>query len=79
MKWCEHVDAREQCTFEIAGMKFCPTCGTPRPKEKSLAEKLREQFYTPATTIPVAECDRWERVAKVAEEHFETRHLKRDK
>jgi len=41
MEWCEHVD------LEIAKhytpslhWNYCPICGTPRPKEKSLEEEL---------------------------------------
>ena len=50
-EWCEHcmTSRNEMTTFKMVegyiGWNFCPICGTPRPKEIGLREKLVEQIY----------------------------------
>lgn len=45
---------------------FCPICGTPRPKEKSLAEKMKESVYA---TVACG-WDDYQKLEKIAEQHF---------
>ena len=60
-KWCIHMDVDyvriylDKKTFggtgssgmecDKAGVNFCPICGTPRPKELTLEEKLRSELF----------------------------------
>lgn len=46
-KWCEHCEIKigsdgvyKNSAYSY-GWKFCPICGTPRPADKTLAEKIR--------------------------------------
>ena len=45
--WCEHLsdDARLYSDAIKEDFKFCPICGTPRPTERTLAEKFRNVIY----------------------------------
>lgn len=56
--WCEE------------NFKFCPVCGTPRPVEKSLAEKFEKWLRTPVYD-KTHDCNSaGAELAKIAEEHF---------
>jgi len=51
-KWCEHRGIVPDGTGEYYSdhnWKFCPICGTPRPKEIGLREKLVEKFEEVST------------------------------
>jgi hypothetical protein len=75
--WCEHTDKVRSITVNylsdgtltIPYFNYCPECGTPRPKEKTLAEKfcdahpICKQHGRPHMSV----C---EILAKVAEDHF---------
>lgn len=54
-RWCEHIIKKPENSFWTPqhyfiqnsierGWHFCPICGTPRPKAKTLEEKFREVF-----------------------------------
>lgn len=58
--WCEHsviceeIGALQKLTADTvyvsksSSWKFCPICGTPRPKQSSLVEELAEELYAKA-------------------------------
>jgi len=84
--WCEHIYMNEisQSYFVhpiwplTDEAKFCPICGTPKPVEKELAQKLYQGFYASlvygGTGIwsDLLESQRaaWRAVASAATEHF---------
>ena len=82
--WCEHIYMNEisQSYFVhpiwplTDEAKFCPICGTPKPVEKELAQKLFEAWVKSycghATWIDLVELSKesWRKVASVADEHF---------
>lgn len=49
--WCEHMKPGSIWHFDSPNKpwfdqwKFCPTCGTPRPKEETLRERLARELY----------------------------------
>jgi len=50
MKWCSHMVVGVKISVsnrDLRAMewKFCPVCGTPKPVEKELAEKLYESTH----------------------------------
>ena len=86
-EWCEHCihspmpnDRKE---FHLKGMmiycdkfNFCPICGTPRPREKSLAEKFEDAnnlfLEVPETDTRIYKLKREsaEKLADIATTHF---------
>lgn len=78
MRWCEHCikspisGDREE--YHLKGFaiycdsfNYCPICATPRPKEKSLAEKFADWGeYQSAMSYE----EMFKELAKIAEEHF---------
>ena len=82
MKWCEHVFWGKSIDGSNEGWslcgdiqfskelnwKFCPICGTPRPVEKSLAEKFYE---SPFMCSRLGDCRELE---KIAEQHFKDKN-----
>ena len=50
-RWCEHMKPGKVWYFDSPNRpwfdqwKYCPTCGTPRPKEESLRERLARELY----------------------------------
>jgi hypothetical protein len=73
-EWCEHTrhEAHWEKDWLVVGghglngkdFMFCPICGTPRPTEKTLAEKFREY-------LPYAGSDmNLEGLAAIAAEHY---------
>ena len=46
---------------------FCPICGTPRPKEKTLAEKFGEFLFDSKNIMKGGVA---ENLARIAEDHF---------
>lgn len=66
-KWCEHLmwmecpmrgwhfRRDESCTWQWIQQEFakypCPICGTPRPKELSLVERVADAIATKTTSI----------------------------
>ena len=87
MKWCEHLKQEEKgvwwITYPRGGYSwtigdenmFCPICGTPRPKEKTLEEKMADRlngFYKHR----LIEADIWtiaNALTSVANEHFNSK------
>ena len=79
MKWCEHCND-EFCRWEtwvthLSNVwKFCPICGTPRPKEKTLEEKFKARLeMNPSGDLALTWIvDQWtiKKLAEIAEEHF---------
>lgn len=54
--------------------KFCPICGTPRPKEKTLAEKFRmqcEEMFSSETADKLSHSGIYLDLEKIALAHFE--------
>ena len=82
MKWCKHFVKNHgglsewwysprphpQATMSLLkeSWDYCPHCGTPRPKENSLAKKFWEYHCLNAVDMDVL-CNR---LAEIAEEHF---------
>ena len=80
MVWCEHcveTSSGYECliigiiSLRTGKMRFCPVCGTPKPAEKELAEKLFA-VHGWASWKDISEDMKsdWRKVASVAEEHF---------
>ena len=72
--WWQYSDTHKSFAIELSVIQinFCPICGTPRPKEKSLAEKLKYACYPGYHSEIWYELD-WESVALAAEEHFKNK------
>ena len=76
MKWCEHCND-EFCRWgtwvtHLSNVwKFCPICGTPRPKEKTLEEKFKQwsKRIIGESNYPEMAKD----LANIAEEHFKAK------
>lgn len=81
MEWCEHLIKGESfynkhldpysLVFKGEHWKFCPICGAPRPKEKSLQEKIdsilmRHLFRSEIYTTHSVSIE----LTRIAEEHF---------
>jgi len=69
-EWTSHNTDKRWCSCVILGAdldnwKYCPECGTPRPKPRSLAELLKENFGD-----GVIVGDAWKRIADYCEKHF---------
>jgi len=77
-QWCKHIEYgqyspmckpdyrfkdEDSVTYLTTSWNLCPICGTPRPKEKTLAQKFREY-------LPYAGSDMYEGLARIAEDHF---------
>ena len=88
MKWCEHIKMGKDWPYmntlyysngEYRGLhileeKFCPICGTPRPVEKTLAEKINEWFVNNGMfTKGYDSSFEAKHLAEVAEQHFKER------
>lgn len=82
MKWCRHMDFSKDCLplderSHVAIMmkhdwQFCPICSAPRPKERTLEEKMADRlngFYKhrliEADILTIAHA-----LSQTAEEHF---------
>lgn len=75
-KWCEHTftgilsgqlrldSGTGPCVQD--DWNFCPICGTPRPKEKELWEKMKEAWLASETCCD----DSFKLMARVSEQHF---------
>ena len=81
MNWCSHMVVGVKISVPNSDLrdmecKGCPVCGTPKPVEKELAEKLygvlREEsrLFFSWGSLNVQEREAWRKVASVAEEHF---------
>lgn len=82
-KWCEHWEACDSTTKcggvfngqHIRDVNFCPICGTPRPKEQTLAEKFKEAHreYCRDNKLRNEALDfgEYELMAQIAKEHYE--------
>lgn len=53
----------------ISDWMFCPICGTPRPKEKSLVDKFMEEWGRYILN-PDSQMKLFDRFEKIAEEHY---------
>ena len=86
-KWCEHIKGQEgtiyttinydfgRCSTSVPFyINFCPICGTPRPKEKSLEEKLEAVFnshsHETCELHKSSHCSVIKHLAETAEAHF---------
>jgi hypothetical protein len=80
MRWCEHISKRFQyqgwefiitstSTILAYDWLFCPKCGTPRPKEQTLAEKFHDYLGArlPSNPFYVSAVE----LSKIASKHFE--------
>lgn len=76
-KWCEHMYNASYVEIKrhdgssivigVMGVASCPECGTPRPREKSLAEKFDEHFKRCRVSESVTCANH---LAEIAEAHF---------
>lgn len=80
MEWCKHCSStggnqltieegfgRDDFRWSISdgiAVKFCPICGTPRPKETSLEEKFLEAHVKGNPSFGT--------LAEIARKHFES-------
>ena len=76
-RWCEHLaisgkDVHAFVPTTDEHWKFCPICGTPRPVEKSLAEKF-DEYCGDTLSFGERHGDRMSAIkemAEIAEQHF---------
>lgn len=70
MKWCEHFPDGVIKAYWGHEWNFCPICGNPRPKEKTLEEKFGEFWGTNLQRNKSA-YETLHQMAKIAEEHYD--------
>ena len=86
MKWCEHmISSKDDSKFDedrdgyaycdgyfekVSRWKLCPICGTPRPKEQTLAEKFAE-WSEKYSNVPFPSTMFIDGLADIARKHFE--------
>ena len=78
MIWCSHMTPGKviEChgkqegalAFHMDSWSYCPICGKPRPKEQTLAEKLKLASVDWDSHDWGTEY--WDILAKTAEDHF---------